>query len=122
MSALAFLLGTTHAVVGSAALVAPYWTTGLFGITPASSTNFVGRLFGCRELLLGASLVYTVHQGRTRGEQALLLTLINLMNATDVVSGLIEHYQGTLSRTGVILGSGGAFGLFCIGMLQASKW
>lgn len=117
MPVLAYVLGTAHSGVGILSLLMPASTIELFGMNPSKSTNFVGRLFGCRDLLLGAGLLRSLYQS-SRVEYIQLLTIINIMNAVDTISGLIEYYQGNLSPKALFWGSGGAFFLCCIGMAQ----
>jgi len=50
-------LGVTRACIGIGAWVAPDLTIRVFGMDPALSNRFVGRLFGARELALALALL-----------------------------------------------------------------
>ncbi len=122
MSMLGNTVGLTHSVVGVMSLLAPEFTGRLLCVPSPRAANFVGRLFGIRELLLGASLLLSIRNNRSLAERTQLLTIINIMNATDTLSGIVEYLGGTINRAGLMLGSGGAFTLFGLGIIQASNW
>ena len=50
-------LGVTRACIGIGAWIAPDLTTRAFGMDPAQSNRFIGRLFGARELALALALL-----------------------------------------------------------------
>ncbi|ETS64625.1 hypothetical protein PaG_01095 [Moesziomyces aphidis] len=122
MSMLGSTVGLGHSVVGIMSLLAPESTGKLLCVPSPRAANFVSRLFGVRELLLGASLLLSIRNNRSLAERMQLLTIINIMNATDTISGIVEYFNRTIDLNGFVLGSGGAFTLFCLGMIQASNW
>lgn len=110
-------LAISHMVVGVASLVGPLATADLFGIAPARSTSLITRLFGSRDLVLGWSILYTARDV-TAGGQKLALMAANAINAIDVLSSIVDYYQGTIGQKALALGAGGAFFLFSLGYLS----
>lgn len=105
---LANILGLSHSAVGIGTLLGPSYVADFFGMTITPSAEFLGRLFGCRDLLLGAGLFWAYETDRPKDEKVLLLTIINAMNAIDVCSGLVCYAQGTIGEKCLFWGSGGA--------------
>ena len=113
---LAFLaLVTGRALAGASALVAPLELTPYFGVSLTSSATFIARLFGARDLVLAVGSFWDV-QALARGQLVrasgtaarTVVTLAMLIDAVDVVSGLVEYNRGTIGRLGLVVGAGGA--------------
>ncbi len=97
---LAHILGITHGLVGLGSLFAPLKSANIFGIEPVPSTGFVLRLFGCRDLVLGAGVLATLQSSTP--ERRLVLLAANIINGIDIVSGLVSYVvavgAGTLAN------------------------
>ncbi|KAI7218206.1 hypothetical protein KC333_g3747 [Hortaea werneckii] len=113
-----YFLGTAHSLVGVGALFAPLTTARMFGVAAVPATNFVTRLFGCRDLVLGGGVLATATAPAQ--QRRIVLLAANIINAIDVFSGLVCYAEGNLTRKALILGSGGAALAFTIGMFEAS--
>ncbi|KAI7088391.1 hypothetical protein KC356_g3371 [Hortaea werneckii] len=113
-----YFLGTAHSLVGAGALLAPLTTARIFGVAAVPATNFVTRLFGCRDLVLGGGVLATVTAPTE--QRRIVLLAANIINAIDVFSGLVCYAEGNLTKKALILGSGGAALAFTLGMLEAS--
>ncbi|GAA5845664.1 hypothetical protein JCM9279_006064 [Rhodotorula babjevae] len=104
-----------RALAGASALIAPLHLTPYFGVALTPSATFIARLFGARDLLLAAGSYFDV-QGLARGQLVrasgtaarTVVTLAMLIDAVDVVSGLVEYNRGTIGRLGLVVGAGGA--------------
>ncbi|TNY21276.1 hypothetical protein DMC30DRAFT_209162 [Rhodotorula diobovata] len=115
--ALVLLVGG-RALAGSSALLSPLNMTPLFGLSITPSASFLSRLFGSRDLLLALGSWFDV-QGLARGQfvrasgvaARTVITLGMLIDAVDVVSGLVDYNSGTLSQRGAVIGAGGAAAL-----------
>ncbi|RMY92042.1 hypothetical protein D0864_00380 [Hortaea werneckii] len=112
-----YFLGTAHTLVGVGALFAPLTTARIFGVAAVPATNFVTRLFGCRDLVLGGGVLATVTAPTE--QRRIVLLAANIINAIDVFSGLVCYAEGNLTRKALILGSGGATLAFTLGMFEA---
>lgn len=80
-------LSVGRIVIGIAALVAPAPTAKLFGLDPAANRQlgFFGRMFGAREIALGAVTL------ASRGSLRRNLTLVGMaVDAADAASGAVE--------------------------------
>lgn len=97
--------------IGIGALVAPVPTAKAFGLDPANNPQlgFFGRMFGAREIALGA--VTLVSRGALRRN----LTLVGMaVDGADAASGAAELTSGTVPKLsagmmiGVALGAVGA--------------
>ena len=86
------VLGVSRALVGLGAWFAPDVTVRLFGMDPARSDRFVGRLFGAREIALAGSLLAT--PGAALGPVASIGAAIDL---ADAVSGFDERRREPLA-------------------------
>lgn len=112
MSTTRALLGLTRAAVGLGSWLAPDTAVKAFGIDPARSDRFIGRLFGARDFALGASLLAA--DARYLRAAAGIGVAIDLV---DTVAGLDEYRRGNLSTWATISGPGGAALLATLGLL-----
>lgn len=110
------ILGTARACIGLGAWLAPDTTVRLFGMDPARSDRFVGRLFGARELALAASLL-----AAPAPALGAVATVGAVVDAVDAVAGLDERRRGNLSVRATVLGPVGAIGFSAVGLLVAQK-
>ncbi|GAA5914896.1 hypothetical protein JCM8208_003042 [Rhodotorula glutinis] len=109
-------LVTARALAGASALVAPLALTPYFGVSLNPSASFIARLFGARDLLLAAGSLFDVEHLVARGQLVrasgaaarTVVTLAMVIDAIDVVSGLVEYNRGTIGRLGLVVGAGGA--------------
>jgi len=89
--------------VGVSALFTPRLAARIFGVDPDSSSAWVTRLFGSRELALaGVLLVATPEHLPT------VAALGAAIDTADVVSSLVEVRRGTVSTYTLISGGAGA--------------
>ena len=97
------MLVVLRTLVGISALFTPRLAARLFGIDPDSSSAWVTRLFGSRELALaGVLLVATPDQLPT------VATVGAAIDAVDVASSLLERGRGDVSTYTLISGGVGA--------------
>lgn len=89
--------------VGVSALLTPRLAARIFGVDPDSSSAWVTRLFGSRELALaGVLLAATPEQLPT------VAALGAAIDTADVASSLVEHGRGSVSTYTLISGGVGA--------------
>merc|ERR1711939_171340 len=96
----------------------PLTTARILGVAAVPATNFVTRLFGCRDLVLGGRVLATATAPTE--QRRIVLLAANIFNAIDVFSGLVCYAEGNLTKKALILGSGGATLAFTLGMFEAS--
>ena len=111
-------LAIGHALVGIAALLSPMRTADTFGVRPARSTVFITRLFGSRDLVLAWAITSTLAGS---AEHKLALLAANAINLIDAISGVVTYLHKDLSDKGLILGTGGALGLFALGFASLKR-
>ena len=116
MSAARIVLGTTRALIGIGAWIAPDQTTRLFGIDPSRSDRFVGRLFGSRELALAGALL-----AAPASSLASVAAVGAAVDAMDALAGFDERRRGNLSTQATILGPSGALLFVALGILVARE-
>lgn len=109
-------LGVTRACIGIGAWIAPDLTTRLFGMDPASSNRFIGRLFGARELALAAALL-----AAPPAALAPVAAIGAAVDSVDAVGGFDERRRGNLSTRATILGPVGAVLFAALGVLVARE-
>ena len=93
--------------VGVISLASPKLTGKIFGlgnIGEDASVALIARLFGIRDFVLGASLVFDTNEVRVK--QAALLGVI--CDSTDVVSTVIETKRGVQPFGTIAVGGGAA--------------
>lgn len=105
-------LGATRALVGITAWVAPQSGFRAFGVDLAESDRFVARLFGARDLALGASLL-AADAKHLRAATGIGV----IVDTVDTIAGLDEYRRGNLSTWALISGPGGAALLAVLGAL-----
>jgi len=105
-------LGATRALVGLASWTAPDTAVRAFGIDPARSDRFVGRLFGARDLALGVSLL-AADARHLRAAAGIGVAI----DTVDAIAGLDEYRRGTLSTWALASGAGGAALFAVLGVL-----
>jgi hypothetical protein len=110
------VLGATRALIGIGGWLAPDLTVRLFGMDPARSNRFVGRLFGARELALAGSLLAA--PAATVAPVAALGAAVDL---ADAVAGFDERRRGNLSTRATVLGPCGALLFVALGVLVARE-
>ncbi len=106
-------LSISHTLVGLSAVIAPFLTQATFRLNPAPSSAFIGRLFGSRDILMGAAVWFA----RPGDELRRTLFIVNAINTIDVVSSLVCLWEGNLSVEGAALGGGGAAVLLTLGLV-----
>ena len=106
------ILGASRALVGLSAWAAPDTAVKAFGIDPAKSDRFIGRLFGARDLALGVSLLAAdaKHLRAAAGVAVVIDTV-------DTIAGLDEYRRGNLSTWALVSGVGGAAVFAVLGVL-----
>ena len=109
-------LGVTRACIGIGAWVAPDLTIRVFGMDPALSNRFVGRLFGARELALALALLVA-----PPAAVAPVAALGAAVDSVDAVGGFDERRRGNLSTQATILGPAGAVLFAALGVLVARE-
>lgn len=114
MSRARTFLGVTRAAIGIGAWVAPDLTVRVFGMDPARSDRFVGRLFGAREMALAATLL-----AAPSGALAQVATVGAVVDTVDAIAGFDEARRGNLSTRAIILGPAGAILFAALGALVA---
>ncbi len=99
MSQIAILTGLRTSV-GSGAWLAPRLSGKLFGLDPAANPQlpYLGRLFGIRDVALGAGVQFS--SGRSR---RLWLQLGILCDSADAVAGILAGRKGELSKLSTVL-------------------
>ena len=109
-------LGVTRALIGIGSWIAPDQTARLFGIDPAQSDRFIGRLFGARELALAGALLVAPDSA-----VAPVAAVGVAVDAADAVAGFDERRRGNLSTQATVLGPAGALLFVALGVLVARK-
>ena len=99
MASYGLLIGVRTAV-GAGSWVAPELSGRLFGLDAAANPQlpYVGRLFGVRDVALGAGLALSNGQSRK-----LWLQLGIACDAADAVAGLLAGRKGQLSKLSTVL-------------------
>ncbi|KRA86166.1 hypothetical protein ASD84_24135 [Nocardioides sp. Root682] len=100
--------------IGVGALVAPAPTAKAFGLDPTNNPQlgYFGRMFGAREIALGA--VTLVSKGALRRN----LTLVGMaVDSADAASGAAELTSQTVSKLSGIMLIGGAVGAVGAGVV-----
>lgn len=116
MSPFRTFLGVSRAMIGIGAWFAPDLTVRIFGMDPAYSDRFVGRLFGARELALAATLLAAPPPAL-----ATVASVGAAVDAADAVSGFDERLRGNLSNRATILGPAGALLFATLGVIVARE-
>ena len=109
-------LGVTRACIGIGAWVAPDLTIRVFGMDPAQSNRFIGRLFGARELALALALL-----AAPPAAVAPVAAIGAAVDSVDAVAGFDERRRGNLSTQATILGPAGAVLFAALGVLVARE-
>ena len=109
-------LGVTRASIGIGAWIAPDLTTRLFGMDPAQSNRFIGRLFGARELALAFALL-----AAPPAALAPVAAIGAAVDSVDAVGGFDERRRGNLSTRATILGPVGAVLFAALGAFVARE-
>lgn len=105
-------------VIGAGALAAPSSTARVFGLDPAANPQlgYMGRMFGARELALGA--VTLVSRGALRRN----LTAVGIaVDGADLANGVIELGQKNVSKLASGLLIGAAAGAVGSGVLALAR-
>jgi len=108
------ILGVSRAMIGLGAWFAPDLTVRLFGMDPAKSNRFVGRLFGAREMALAGALL-----AAPPSAVAPVAAVGAAVDAIDAVGGFDETRRGNLSTQATILGPVGALLFAALGISVA---
>lgn len=114
MSGIRHILGVSRAAIGIGAWLAPDRTVALFGMDPARSNRFVGRLFGARELALALALL-TAPPSAVASVAAVGVAV----DSVDAVAGFDERRRGNLSDRATLLGPVGALIFVAMGVIVA---
>lgn len=104
--------------IGAGALAAPSSTARVFGLDPAANPQlgYMGRMFGARELALGA--VTLVSRGALRRN----LTAVGIaVDGADLANGVIELGQKNVSKLASGLLIGAAAGAVGSGVLALAR-
>jgi hypothetical protein len=109
-------LGSARALVGIGSWLAPDLTARVFGIDPERSNRFIARLFGARDLALGAALL----AAPPRALPAVAAVGVAI-DSIDSVAGFDEYRRGNLSTQATVLGPGGAVAFAILGAIVASE-
>lgn len=109
-------LGVTRASIGVGSWLAPDLTARAFGIDPARSDRFIGRLFGARELALAGALLAAPHPAL-----APIAAVGAAVDAIDAVAGFDERRRGNLSTQATVLGPVGAVLFASLGVYVARR-
>ncbi len=112
MGRIRMFLGATRAAVGLAAWVAPVAGFKAFGVEVQPEARFAARLFGARDLALGASLLAS-----DATHLRAITTVAMVVDSVDVVAGLDEYRRGTIGPWALFSGAGGAALLVALGAL-----
>ena len=110
------LLGVTRACIGLGAWFAPDLTIRVFGMDPARSNRFVGRLFGARELALAVALL-----AAPPAAVAPVAAIGAAVDGADAVAGFDERRRGNLNAQATLLGPVGATAFAALGVLVARE-
>ncbi|GAA4826039.1 DUF4267 domain-containing protein [Nocardioides caeni] len=105
-------------LIGIGALVAPGPTAKAFGLDPARNPqlSFFGRMFGAREIALGAVTL------ASRGSLRRNLTLVGVaVDGADAASGIAELKGGAVPKPAAGLLAGVAVGAVAAGLLAVVK-
>lgn len=116
MTSARLALGITRALIGLGSWSAPDLTVRLFGMDPARSNRFIGRLFGARELALAGALL-----AAPPAALAPVARLSAVVDAVDAIGGLDERRRGNLSTRATVLGPIGALLFVALGLLVARE-
>lgn len=116
MSPARTFLGLSRAMIGVGAWLAPDTTSRLFGIDPARSDRFIGRLFGARELALAGAML-----AAPPSALAPVAAVGAAVDAIDSLAGFDERRRGNLSTRATLLGPIGALGFVALGILVARE-
>jgi hypothetical protein len=94
------LLIATRVSIGSGAWLAPRLAGTLFGLDPDGNPQlpYLGRLFGIRDVVLGAGVQVSSGAGRR-----LWLQLGLVCDAADAAAGIIAGRNGELSKISTVL-------------------
>ena len=109
-------LGVNRLLIGLGAWLAPDLTVKLFGMDPARSDRFVGRLFGAREMALAGALL-----AAPASALAPVAALGAAVDAIDSVAGFDERRRGNLGTRATILGPVGALLFVALGIHVARE-
>ena len=107
-------LGSLRIGVGATSLIAPGFAARLFGLDPTTSP-WVTRLFGSRELALAAALL-----GAPDADVPAIAGIGAAIDSADCASSIVEFARGKLSVYTLISGGGGA-ALFAVLGLNARR-
>jgi hypothetical protein len=107
------LLPGIRIVIGIAALVAPNFTGKLFGFNPEANpeASYFGRLFGIRDIILGVGTMMTTGPSRRLWWQLGILT-----DATDTVSAVLGHRNGSVPTRAAVMAGGAAVQATALGV------
>jgi len=114
MSTTRKLLGGTRALIGAAGWIAPDATARAFGIDPAATSRFIGRLFASREFALAlATLTASPERLPT------VATVGAIIDSADALAGIDERRRGGLSTYSFVSGAVGAMVFAAMGAVVA---
>lgn len=102
-SPLGHILGIGHIVVGAGAIIAPFTMAEAFRIVPATSTAFITRAFGTRDLILGCGIQL---YDRKSPENRLAVLACGVIHAIDVVNAVVSYAQGYLPFEALVTAGG----------------
>ena len=102
-SPIGHVLGIGHIVVGAGAIIAPFTAAQAFRIVPATSTAFITRAFGTRDLILGCGI--QLYERHTAENRAAVLAC-GAIHAIDVVNALVSYAQGYLPFEALVTAGG----------------
>jgi hypothetical protein len=102
-SPIGHVLGIGHIVVGAGAIIAPFTAAQAFRIVPATSTAFITRAFGSRDLVTGLGIQL---YDRTTPENRAAVLACGVFHAIDVVNALVSYAQGYLPFEALIVAGG----------------
>ena len=109
-------LGVNRLLIGLGAWFAPDLTVKLFGMDPARSDRFVGRLFGAREMALAGTLL-----AAPAAAVAPVAAVGAIVDTIDSIAGFDERRRGNLGTRATILGPVGALLFAALGVLVARE-
>ena len=109
-------LGVNRLLIGLGAWFAPDLTVKLFGMDPARSDRFVGRLFGAREMALAGTLL-----AAPAAAVAPVAAVGAIVDTIDSIAGFDERRRGNLGTRATILGPVGALLFAGLGLFVARE-
>lgn len=123
MPALLYTMGVLRAAAGGLTLVSPGLSTSLFGlgsgVDEVSGAVMAGRLFGVRDLVLGAALLHVTdsHTLRTLLQMGLIIDSVDVLSylVTQATSDATSKTRAPFGLTAHVTVAGGAAAFVAIG-------